>query len=196
MATYHAVSTVSLSILRLLEDAYPRAEFGPLTFELYQVNNFQKPMALGFSLFLYRIGVNRTRRTTPQRPDALGRRPAKPLGVDLNYLLTAWAQSAEKQQLLLAWAMRVLEDNAILPSGLLNDNAPRPSIFAADESVELLADSLSLQDVYPLWELLKPYIPLSATYVARLIDIESVRFDAEFAPVQTVAFDFAKVPTP
>lgn len=197
MASYHAVSTVSLSILRLLEDAYPRADFGPLTFELYQTTSFQgATIDRGFSLFLYRVGINRTRRAAPERPDALGRRRPRPLGVDLYYLLTAWASSADTQQMLLAWAMRALEDNAVLPSGFLNDHGPHPDVFAPSECVELTADPLTLQDVYPLWELLKPKIPLSATYVARLIDIESLRDDVAYPPVQSVVFDYARGPQP
>jgi hypothetical protein len=185
LATYHAVAATGQAILRLLQDAYPRNELGAADFELYQVSSFQSPMSDGISLFLYRVTVNRTHRTVPARPAANGRRTTAPMAVDLSYLLTAWGKTAAKQQLLLAWAMRVLEDSSILPVGLLNDAAAVPDVFGPQETVELTAEPLSLQDISNLWDLLKPNIPLSAAYLARLIEIESLRDAAEFPVVQT-----------
>lgn len=187
MATYHALAATGQAILRLLQDAYPRADLGAADFELYQLSNFQSPMAEGISLHLYRVAVNRTRRTLPMQPGPDGRLPGPPLAVDLSYLLTAWGRTAAKQQLLLGWAMRVLEDEPILPVGLLNDAAAAAvvDVFGAEETVELMAEPLSLQDMANLWDLLKPNIPLSVAYVARLIEIKSLRTPAALTLVQT-----------
>jgi hypothetical protein len=193
LATYHAIAATGKAILGLLEDAYPRAEYGPALFELYQTSDFQNPMTAGFSLYLYRVGVNRTRRSVPTRPNANGKLPVAPLAVDLSYMLTTWAASAEKQQILLGWAMRVLEDTAILPAAILNHYAPRQETFRSNETVELIAETLSLADLSAVWDEMKPKAPLSAAYMARLIELESLRDASEGAVVQTRVFEMAKV---
>jgi hypothetical protein len=195
LATYQAIAATGKAILGLLEDAYPRAEYGPARFDLYQTNEFESPMDDGFSLYLYRVTVNRTRRTMPTRPNANGERPVAPLSVDLAYLLTAWAKSTLTQHIRLGWAMRVLEDNAILPAGVLNHYAPRQDTFHAHESVELIAETLSLQDMSTIWEALRPNPPVSVTYVARLVELESLRSWEEAGPVQTRVFEMGRLET-
>jgi hypothetical protein len=88
--------------------------------------------------------------------------------------------------------MRELEDTAILPTGLLNHYGPEPETFRPDESVELVFDPLSLQDMANLWEPLKPHLQASATYVARMLAIESTVEVSDGRAVQTRVFDFAK----
>ena len=198
MATYNAIAATGKAVLGLLEDAYRRLrdafprDFGPADFELYQTSDYQNPMKEGFSLYLYRVGVNRTRRTLPTRPNPYGTVTTSPLAVDLSYLLATHAANAEKQQLLLGWAMRVLEDNAILPATLLNHYAPQDNTFRPIETVELIAETLSVVDLSSIWDVMKPNVPVTAAYVARLIDLESLRLVSEGPLVQTRNFDYRK----
>ncbi len=188
MATYQGIAAVSRVILELLKAARPRPEFENALFEAYLASDFQKPMDEGVSLYLYRVGTS-SRRNLPSRIGPNGQHYRPPLPVDLYYMLTAWAKTAEKQQRLLGFCMRELGDTPILPAGVLNHASPEPDIFHPDETVELVFEPLSIQDLASLWEPLKPNLQASATYVARMVSIESTVEVADFRPVQTREFD-------
>jgi hypothetical protein len=117
--------------------------------------------------------------------------------VDLHFLITAWAKTAEQQWALLAWALRAIEDNPVLPGGLLNQNAgsdpdgtPR-NVFGAGESVELVGETLSLQDVVNVWEIARHNQQPSVSIVARSVLIDSLVEIPTGQPIQTRAFDLA-----
>lgn len=196
MATYRAIAAVSEAIKDLLVGAYDAQQFGRLNadFQVYEGKDFQNPMKTGVSLFLYRIEVNGTMRNAPPRLGSDGRmhRPALPL--DLHYILTAWADTATSQQLLLGWTMRVLEDTTILPSGLLN--VAWPDTFRPEETVEVVTHPLTPQELFTLWDVLKPNVQTSITYTARLVNIESPYLLETDGPVQTRSFEFGERRSP
>jgi hypothetical protein len=194
LATYHAIAATGQAILSLLASECPKPEFAGAQFELYQAKDLQNPgMELGISLYLYRVAINGNIRNLPPRVGADGRRYRPSLPVDLYYLLTAWAKTAVKQQRLLGWAMRALENRSILPQGLLNYAAPEAEVFGPSETVEVLFEPLTVQDLVNVWEVAKHNQQPSATFVARMIAIESQVELAEAQPVQTRALEFTKV---
>lgn len=192
MATYHAIAGVSEALCRCLETACPRGEFPDARFELYQASDFQKPMSDGVSIYLYRIAINTARRTLPPYVAPDGRRYRAPLPVDLFYAVGVWGRSVVQQQRLLGWCMRTLEDLPILPPGLLNDRQPEPDTFRPSETVEIICEPLVLADLHTIWDLIKPNVPLMATYVARMIPIHSDVALVDAGRVQTR--EFAGVP--
>lgn len=191
MATHRAIAAVSETLRELLLNAYDAQEFGGLNaaFQVYEGKDFQNPMQTGVSIFLYRIEINGTMRNAPPRLGLDGKRHRPDLPLDLHYIVTAWADSATSQQLLLGWTMRVLEDTAIVPSGLLN--VAWPDTFRPEESVEIVTHQISPQELFTLWDVLKPNVQTSVTYLARLVNIESIYTVAEATPVQTRSFDYA-----
>lgn len=195
MATYHAIAATSRALLRLLQDACPRTAFPQAQFDFLPVLDNQSPITDGLTLHLYRVTANTARRHLPPRPRSDGKLLRPSLNLDLYYLLTAWASNADMQQRLLAWGMRTFDDTPILPAGLLNAFGPETQTFHSDETVELIFDPLSLADLGVLWEHLKFPIGLSATYVARMVAIESQSETVLAREVQTRAFDLAKGPT-
>ncbi|NTU85365.1 MAG: DUF4255 domain-containing protein [Chloroflexales bacterium] len=189
MATYRAIAATSQAVLGLLEEACPRDEFADARFRLVQSSDFQSEtpaLGEGITLFLYRVAVNGSARNLPPRTGPDGRRFRPSLPLDLHYLLTAWGRSVEQQQRLLGWAVRTLEDTAILPSGLLNHYGPEATTFRPNEAVELVFEPLSLQDFNNIWEGLRPF--LSVPYLARMVAIESDVQLTEAGPAQTRAF--------
>jgi len=187
MASYHAITAVGEAIIGLLKDARP-AEFETLQFALYQPADFQNPMAEGVSLYLYRVAINMSRRNQTPRIDPNRRTARPPLPLDLHYLLIPWARTAEKQQRILGWSMRVLEDTPILSSGYLNNFGPEPTTFFADETAELICEPLSFQEIVNIWDVFKPNLQISVSYVVRRIAIDSL-IEATDAPlVQTRVF--------
>jgi hypothetical protein len=195
MATYPAIAVTGQAILKLLADSCPRAEFAAARFELFQIGNFSQsqPMEEGISLYLYRVGLNAARRNLLYHTKANGQRYRAPLPLDLYFLMTAWGKTAAKQQRLLGWAMRVLEDTPLLPTALLNDVGPELETFQPNEAVEIIFEPLSLQDMYNIWTTMKASPQLSANYVARAVSIDSTVLITESAPAQTRAFDYGEV---
>ena len=175
-------------MLGLLADAVPKPEFANAQFKLYQIGDFNNVMDEGISLYLYRIAVNGARRNMPPITGPDGRRRRPPIPLDLHYVLSAWARDAIKQQRLLGWTIRMLEDVPILPTGLLNNYGPEPDIFQPGETVEVILESLTLQDLNNLWSATKTTPPLSVGYVARMIGISSALPLTEAAEVQTREF--------
>jgi hypothetical protein len=194
VATWNVIAATTRAILGVLEDAAPR-ELGKLTFAPVHASVFGGDTAQpdGFTVCLYRVAVNATLRNLPPRtaPDGTRYRPSLPL--DLSYLLTPWATDVEKQQRLLGWGMRQLEDHAILPAGLLNRYLREPDVVRSDETVELVSDPLALGDFMTLWDKLKPRMQTSVTYVARMVLIDSDIALRDGPAVQTRAFGMAKV---
>ncbi|HEX5749552.1 MAG TPA: DUF4255 domain-containing protein [Archangium sp.] len=184
MATYAAIPAIGQALLGLLKQSCPKPEFANASFELYQANNFKKPMEEGISLFLYRVTPSTARRNLPGRVDAKGRRFRRPLALDLHYLLTPWARTAAQQHKLLGWALRFLEDNSSIPANVLNHfGLQGTDPFLPDESVTLVFDPLGIQDFLNVWEVGKPNLQVSATYLVRLIAIDSTVVEEEHPPV-------------
>jgi len=194
LARHQAIAATSNALLGLLRDRYPRDEFGTsLDVLLYQSRDFEAPMREGFSVFLYRVTVNGTVRnmTLRRAPDGRRFRPSLPL--DLHYVLTPWAEDGEKQQRMLGWVMRFMEDLGVLTAGHLNHYVAETDVFAPQEGLEIICDPLALADYLTLWDRLRPRMPTSATYALRMLIIDSdVRVD-DGALVQTRGFDMGKV---
>lgn len=191
MAGFSAISATSAAVLGLLQSAAAGGEFDGVEFSHYQSTDLGSPMTDGLSLYLYRITVNGNRNLPPQlRSDGIRYRP--PLPLDLHYLVTAWAETAERQQRMLGFAIRTLEDTPILPAGVLNQHSPEPHVFRPHETVELVFESVTVQDYSYIWDVAQTKEQPSATYVARMVEIESeVSLDGG-GLLQTRVFDYAQ----
>jgi hypothetical protein len=196
LATYHAIAAVGQALLGLLASACPKPEFASAQFELYRAADFLKPMNDGISLYLYRVTVNTSLRNLPPRTGPDGRRYRPSLPLDLHYLMTAWGRTAAMQQRLLGWAIRTLEDTPILPQGVLNHYAPEVETFRPNETVELIMEVLSLQDMVNIWEIAKANQQPSVAYSARMVQIESNIELSEWPLVQARGFDLGKQAEP
>jgi len=196
VATYHAVAAIGAAMVRLLTDAAQvEPDFAGGNFKLAHPSDFQGTLpGLGVLIFLYRVTPNMTRRNLPPRLLPNGRRTRPPLPVDLHFLLSPWATTADTQLRLLGWMMRTLDDTPVLPVGLLNSDEGSPELetFHSDETVELVFETLTVQDQANLWEIVKPRTQAGATYVARQVAIESSEPIVEAGPVQTRDFGYGK----
>jgi hypothetical protein len=159
---------------------------------LFHARDFQKGLEEGVSVYLYRVTVSGARRHMPPTHSPTGKPYRRPLPVDLYYLITPWAKTAEMQHLILGWSMRTIEDSPSFPAALLNSYVP--DSFRPDEGVDLIHDTVSLQDLSYVWEAGKPNMQTSATYVARVVSIDSrVEQDEQGPPVQTREFQHGEV---
>lgn len=184
MALYSAIAATSAAILAVVRNATAGTEFDGVEFAHYRAGNFGAPMTQGFSLYLYRITVN-ANRNLPSQTGRNGRMARPPIPLDLHFLLTAWAEDTLRQQRMLGFAIRALEDTPILPSGVLNQQTPEGDVFRPEETVELYYEPLSVQDVAYIWDIAQTAEQASAPYAARMVEIESGVEIVEGAPVQT-----------
>ena len=188
MASDHAISAISQAMRGLLLDARPKTgDLKDTVVELYQADSFKAQPVLTVSIFLYRATVSTARRNLSPKIGTDGIKYRPPLPLDLHYMITPWAKKAETQQILLAWLMRVLEDTPTLSSGYLNHFDPDDAPFGAEEAVQLVYEPTSIQDMLAIWEVGKPNIQASATYVARMVPIDSrvPMLEAGGKPAQT-----------
>jgi hypothetical protein len=194
LATYPAIAATGLAVVGLLKDAAAGTEFADLRIDLLQAGDFQAgaPMPEGLSLYAYRVAVNASRRNLPPSIGPDGRRYRAPLPLDLHFLLSPWAKTAVRQLRIIGWAMRELQNVPILPAGLLNHYGPEHDTFRPSEAVELFCESPTLQDMSYILEPIKSAQPLSVTYVARMLLIESAVPIDVGEPVQTREFVYGR----
>lgn len=184
MATWRAISAVSGAVKTVLESARQSAGLSAVPIELFQPAQLASPPSEAVSLTLYRVTINQNQRSPPPRVTPSGRRLRPALPVDLQYLLTAWGRTPERQHELLGWAMRTLEDTPLLPASLLNQGQATP-VFRAEEAVDIIAAPVTQQEMVAIWEVAKSQMQLSMTYVARAVNLDSEVELGAPTPVQT-----------
>jgi hypothetical protein len=190
MATYQAIGATCEAIVQLLQQLWQRNPLNEndLQFAVYRTADFDQPMEVGVSLFLYRVTVNGVQRTPPAGPGPQGSLRRSQLPLELHFLLTTWAKKPSLEQIILGWMMRTIEDYPILPAGLLNMVVP--SVFDADETVEIVFGQLSNEEMFHIWDILPSKYQISVPYTARIVRIGSEAKLHEDAPVQIRALNF------
>jgi len=127
------------------------------------------------TLWLYRISVNEQLRNVSRT----GQSNRVPLHVDLHYLLTSWAQTADIEHRLMGWALRTLHDASILDASFLSPDG----MWRPDEVVHLTPEELTNEDMLRLWDSLQPNYRLSYSYVARVVSMEPTEVPDVDVPV-------------
>ena len=131
------------------------------------------------TLFLHRITINNHLRNL-RSGSAVG-----PLGLDLHLLLTVWADKAEDEHILLAWAMRELHQHAFMDRSSLNEDAG----WAPDEQINIVPAELSPEEMARIWEAAHRGYRLSYPFIARVIRI-GIDPAPEGAPVVATRFSY------
>jgi len=184
MANYVAVAATCEAVINMSRQSWNSDLMdynGTIHFEVYTTENFKSPMSLGISLFVYSVEIDGTHRTYPprKRDDNRQNRPQLPLNI--HFMLTPWSTNASQVHILTAWMMRVIEDNTILSSGLLN--APLGDVFYTDEFVKITPGTTNNDEVLRVWDQLPTDFHLSVSYLASVLQIESFRDEATAGPV-------------
>ncbi|WP_310498221.1 Pvc16 family protein [Sandarakinorhabdus sp.] len=190
MASHRAIAAAGAAIVSLLRDHYPRAEFGggALDVQLRQMPEIATAMADGIAVCLWRVTPNVQRRALGPRTDIHGRRFRPSLPIDLHYLLVPYGKDAERQQRLLGWMLRAMDDLGPLVASQLNHFLAESDIFADTETVDLVLDPLSIPDHLTLWDRVK-VLPPAASYVMRMLVLDSEKTLDEYPRVVERQFD-------
>lgn len=174
MANSLATYSVGNSLVSYLRKAYAaqRDITQPFDFRLISSGEFAdstEPSRNTLTLFLYRITQSSELRS-PATPE--GRNVAPPaLALELHYLLTAWADDARMEQTMLTWAMRAIQMHPVLDSSILSADAG----WSASDTVQIVAEELSLDDMSRIWDSLSPKYRMSVAYVARVVHVDALR---------------------
>jgi hypothetical protein len=192
LASLKAIAAVCNAICYILESAAEedKAELGfsdmALSFQVFGSKDFtKKAINVGASVFLYRVLPNLTHRTPAGRTLPNGRRQRSRLPVDLHLLVTAWGDAADTQNKIVGWMLRTLEDYPSIPANVLNQLHPKT--FQPDETVDLVINEMSGEELLHLWEVLSgedTSYQISIPYVVRAVQLESRREQPEGEPVQ------------
>jgi hypothetical protein len=171
MANILAPHSVGNSLMTHLRNAYPEPFRTQQPFEFKVIScgelaEGQEPRNT-VTLFLFRITQAEDPRGRPLPSD--GPHTNAPLSLDLHFLLTAWADNALAEQTVLTWAMREIQMHPVLDSSSLSSEAG----WNATDVVQLIPAELSSDELFRIWDLLLPKYRLSASYIARVIRIDS-----------------------
>lgn len=121
------------------------------------------------SLLLYRVDFNKVMRASwAARSNATGR---DHLPLDLHYLLTAWAENAEHEHLILGRALQVLETTGQLSGPLLDPLGD----WEPDEAVQLVLEDLTTDELMRTFEALSTDFRLTVPCLARVLVVEGLR---------------------
>jgi hypothetical protein len=174
MANALATHSVGNSLVTYLKKAYAaqREIRQPFDFRLIssgELAGSAEPARNTLTLFLYRI-TQATEQRSPQVPGGKAGAPS-PLALELHYLLTAWADDAFMEQSVLTWAMREIQMHPVWDSSTLSADAG----WAASDLVQIIPAELSLEDMSRIWDSLSPKYRLSVGYVARVVQVDTLR---------------------
>lgn len=136
----------------------------------------------GLTVFLYRVGVNPHMRNGPRRTLSDGRTARPPLPLELGYLITAWAGDAEGEHRILGRVMQIFYEHGEIGSADLTGDS-----WSAGDSVQLVLDSLPVEDHFRLWDSVNLPYQLSLTYAARVVGIEPASSE-QVPPVVSAEF--------
>ena len=125
------------------------------------------PFPPTITILLYRVAIATPMRNAPRRalPDGTTSRPLLPL--ELQYLVTPWATSTAFEHRIIGRVVQCFYDRPELGIAELQGAGWEPG-----DSVQLVFDSLPLQDHLRLWETVDAPYRLSLAYTARVVGIE------------------------
>jgi len=144
-------------------------------------DNFRDLPKPACTIFLYRVAVNPVMRNGPRVNIKPGETSRPLLPVDLSYLITPWGKIPEDEHQILGAALQTLYDHAELGRGDLLGASWLP-----DDTVQLVLETLSLEEHFCIWEPVQLPYRLSLTYMARIIGIAPSRTEAASPVVKAI----------
>lgn len=152
------------------------------------------------NLFLYYVSVNAALRNL-DLPSVNGQGAPlsnPPLPLNLHYLVTAYGSKQFAAEIVLAWAMKVLHDNPVVPSATIQQAlsalvpaTPEATLIAQStlpqqlEHIRITPETLTTEEIYRLWAAFEaPYRPSTAIQVSVVVIQDTDAFTSNL-PVQS-----------
>ena len=172
MASYGVIADVSATLQSVLTDAL--SVLSPAPSPVAEVHDLLGTISTSparLTLFLFEIIEDfSVRNRAPQRnfvpPDVRQKKP--PMGLLLRYLLTPWSGDRLTDHKILARAMQVLYDGAILSGPQLQG-----ALAGTDQALKLRLAPLSLEERTRVWHAVQKPYRLSVTYEIRVVNLDA-----------------------
>lgn len=194
MANIAAIRSVGTSLAAYLNNAYRASTFPPnvtkpdCTYLVTSIGGVRaqdvpaSDTTVRVLILLYRASMNAHLRNVGRTTNP-GMRPA-PMSIDLHFLVSFWAKSAENEHLVLAWTLRQLHDVPVLDSSILS----REAAWSAEDVIQLIPEEIATEEMMRIWDTLEPNYRLSLSYIARVVRIDPDEVHEE-GPVVATRFD-------
>ena len=193
MATFDAIAYLSETIQAALQTGLNNlglvASADVILSTPNELKNFA-PHNPAVTIFLYHVGVCGEMRNSPASfsPGGGVKRPSLPL--ELRYLITPWAQggnvdkSTFDSHRIIGAILQILYDHTLFRFNELH-GSPAGDTWRADDTVELILESVPVESHYDIWDPTEIPYRLSLTYLARVVGIDPT--PAKNAPPVAVA---------
>jgi hypothetical protein len=170
VATSRVVHDLGETLVYLLRAGIPASHVDPANIYVATPDNFQgltPPPKPTVTVFLYRVAVNPEMRNGPRRSLPDGRRTRPLLPLELSYMITPWAKDTRDEYLIIGRVLQALYDHAELGPADLQGKAWSP-----DDSVQLVLETIPMEDHFRVWDTTNLAYRLSLTYMARVVGLE------------------------
>jgi hypothetical protein len=210
LATWQLIEHASETLVRLLQTHVDAAlPTGNVLVQAATAGTFSelktttRPL---ITVFLYRVIENPELRNSPPRRRPDGTLVRQPMVIELCYLVTPWGsrpsttpavdtQATLEEHRLMGLILQAFFDHAEIGRSELHDDPDptKPRVWGPVDTMQLVLETLPVEDLYKIWDASDLSYRLSATYRARVLGLESsdVRsappvVDAEFVAVGSV----------
>ena len=188
MADWKAIEAVGLTLKALIERRMNEEFVSPqVRVQLVTPASFETLDATDratISLFLYRIVENTELRNQLPTHMTSGASQRQPLTLELGYLVTAWAarstasatvtdeQAAREEHQLLGLVLQAMAEHAEISGAELVEDDPANPVFASTDNLQVVLESMPLEDIYRIWDASELPYRLSLTYRVRVLGID------------------------
>lgn len=191
MATWEVIESVGRTLVRILQShvdsVLPLAGVHVQLATTKLFKQLETTTTPAITVFLYRAMENGEMRNAPRRTLADGATTRPFLPLELCYLVTPWgvriadtaladAQAAQEEHRLLGVALQAFYDHAEISRAELIED-PNIPIWEPTDNVQLVLESLPVEDHYRIWDSGELDYRVSLTYRVRVLGLEPSRRD-------------------
>jgi hypothetical protein len=170
MARPDVIRDAAATLISLLQQGIPSAMVDPARITVATPDQFaalRDPAHPNITIFLYRITVNPQLRNAHRRNTGGGKSSRQLLPLELSFMVTPWASDAGDALLISGRILQIFYDRADLGIGDLSGSS-----WEAHDTMQLLLETLPIEDQYRLWDSGEIPFRLSHNYIARVVGIE------------------------
>jgi hypothetical protein len=208
LATWQLIEHTSRTMLRMIE-AHLAVALPGNTVEVrlatpHSFSSLKTSSRSTVSVFLYRVSEHTELRNSPQRKLADGSFRRAPLVLELSYLITTWgargadpaandAAAAFEEHKLLGIVMQCLYDHGEVGRAELFEDPTRPPVWGDRDDLQVVLETLPIEDLYRIWDSSELAYQLSATYKVRVLGLDSSEV-LHTSPVVGAAMVVGRIP--
>lgn len=185
MADLHVIERTGQTLVRLLEQGLARAGIAGVDVHIVTTSSYDTLASSGdqiISLFLYQVTENPERRNAAPQVGADGQPRRQSLALELCYMVTPWGARAQstvavdstaalEEARLLGLILQTFYDHAEVGTVDLFDD-PAVPVWRAGDNLQVVLESLPLEDHYRIWDASELGYRLSVAYKVRVASLD------------------------